>query len=279
MIFFLTSAGVASVLALSLVGCASTLPPPKESFRERHEKALAMFAERCKNAGEFIHRTEDNVKGVYILKQRRTGMNYGDQFALDDPYGRDFVGEGYYIGLLRGNYQANTVSGPRSPPPPLGYEFVDVTDAADGARYRYTGSIHTEERTSTANGQRFTVRQFITQKVVAPEPPPRYGITYDDISTHEEREYWIAGSSLKIVDRTTNEVVAERIGYMVDVSQGSQAGGRSPWLFAADHACLAFANPQASSGQGTVGQRRQTQRFVERVLRPTVPEPQGGNLP
>lgn len=50
------------------------------------------------------------------------------------------------------------------------------------------------------------------------------GSTFDDISTHAEREYGIAGSSLRVIDLETKEVLAERVGYMVDMAQGSRAG-------------------------------------------------------
>jgi hypothetical protein len=263
------------VLVLALVGCASNLQPPKESLRARKEKALGMFAERCKKAGEFIHRTVDNVNGVYILRRRPPGINYGNQFALDDPYGRDLLGDGYFIGLLRGSYQSGFTSRANAPRFPLGYQFVDVVDLVDGVRYRYTGWIDDDERVAK-DGTKFTWTQFLTKKVVAPEPPPRYGVTYDDISTYEEREYWIAGGSLKVVDLMTSEVIAERIGYMVDVQQGNKDGGRSPWLFAADHACPAFPSPPTRPGAGAAGQGRQTQRFLEKVLKPTEPSQPAG---
>jgi hypothetical protein len=93
----------------------------------------------------------------------------------------------------------------------------------------------------------------------------------DDISTREEREYWIAGSSLKVIDLQTNEVIAERIGYMVDWAQGSQAGGRSPWLFAADNACPDFNRNRLRRvpGPGFSAQAGQTIDFVDQVLKPS----------
>ncbi|MBK6638461.1 MAG: hypothetical protein IPG34_12860 [Rhodocyclaceae bacterium] len=57
--------------------------------------------------------------------------------------------------------------------------------------------------------------------------------------------------------------MAERIGYMMDGGQGNNSGGRKPWLSAADNACPEFA-PQ----HGFTAQRRQTQAFVESVLKP-----------
>ena len=79
-------------------------------------------------------------------------------------------------------------------------------------------------------------------------------------------ENWIAGSSLKVIDLKTNEVIAERIGYMYDWAQGSREGFRSPWLMAADNACPAFGR---SDVKATTAQIGQTVRFVEKVLHPT----------
>jgi site-specific recombinase len=116
---------------------------------------------------------------------------------------------------------------------------------------------------------KFTTNEYVVDRQVANTPAPRFGVTYDDISTREEREYWIAGSSLKVIDLETKEVIAERIGYMVDVFQGSKAGARSPWLLAADHACPSFQrNSVRPPVHSSVSQLRQTQRFVEKVLRP-----------
>lgn len=114
-------------------------------------------------------------------------------------------------------------------------------------------------------------RAFMLDKAPTIGPRPRYGVTYDDISTHEEREYWIAGSSLRVIDLQTNEVIAERIGYMVDWAQGSQAGARSPWLFAADNACPDFNrnNVRRVPGPGFSAQAGQTIDFVEKVLKPS----------
>ena len=113
------------------------------------------------------------------------------------------------------------------------------------------------------------IYDYVLQKA-PPSPLPRYGVTWDDISTREEREYWIAGSSLKVIDLQTNKLIAERVGYMVDWAQGSKAGNRSPWLFAADTACPSFRfipnAPRVSpDSHWQIGQ---TYRFVSKVLKP-----------
>lgn len=268
---------------LTLLGLANGVAAG-ESPQERLAKAEAMFQERCKTAGEKIYRTVENVEGIFLLKLRPDGINYGSQFSMDDPYGRDLGGDGYIQAFIRGSYQANT-RGPYAPgsPPRLGYFYVEAIDLKDGNRYRYTGSVDVVGRqdSSSFNNQvelkrnpnyDLNIYAFVLKKAVATGAPPRYGVTYDDISTHNEREYWIAGSSLKVIDLKTNEVIAERIGYMMDRRQGDRTGNRSPWLFAADNACPSFQrNPLLPllSGQGAAAQRHQTQDFVEKVLKPT----------
>jgi hypothetical protein len=246
----------------------------RKPTRERQQVAMTMFAERCKKAGEFVHRTVNDVAGIFLLKVRPDRVNYANQFELDDPYGLDLLGDGYIQSFLRGSYRAGT-SGtpfPGSPSPPVGYLFVDAVDPKDGIRYRYTGSLREVERVSSivggGSGKKFKTTAYVLDKVPSPAMP-RYGLVYEDISTREEREYWIAGSSLRVIDLVSNEVIAERIGYMVDVGQGSRAGARSPWLFALDHACPSlWTNPNHGSGPAFAASQYRAARFAERVLKP-----------
>lgn len=265
-------------LPILLAACSPSSSPRKtpaqEAADKRHQKAVELFSERCKTAGEKIHRTVDNVEGVFLMKLRPEKDNFSDQFALTDPYGRSYdgIGEPYgnhgYIGsfLWARNAQGHLVeqeSGARS-----GYHYVELTDPQDGTRYRYTGGMKAWAKMDVnapnvqlelkANpNMDLNVYRFTLEKTLSAGPQLRYGVTYDDISTREEREYWIAGSSLKVINLKTNEVIAERIGYMMDPGQGSlgRGSGRSPWLIAAKHAC-----PQL------LDQSSQTRDFVEKVL-------------
>jgi hypothetical protein len=183
---------------------------------------------------------------------------------MDDSYGRDLEGEGYIESFIRGEFQATHTGVMRlGSPQYIGYLYVDALNPADGKRYRYTGRIEEPWQRDKSYLKGYT--RFVLDKVPALSPAPRYGVTYDDISTREERDYWIAGSSLKVIDLKTNEVMAERIGYMMDRGQGSSSGGRSPWLFAADHACPVF-----STHHGSTVQPYQTLVFVEKVLKPKM---------
>ena len=235
-----------------------------EDAKARLAKAEAMFQERCRKSGEFIHRTAEDVAGILIMKVRTGEINRGDQYKMDDPYGWDLRGEGYIESFVRGGFQANTIgTGRPGSPQYIGYLYVDTLDANDGKRWRHTGRIDQPWLRDKRYGE--WVREFVLNKVLAPDPAPRYGVTYDDISTREERDYWIAGSSLKVIDLKTNEVMAERVGYMMDRGQGNTSGGRSPWLIAADHACPVF-----SDYHGSTVQPYQTLVFVEKVLKPRM---------
>ncbi len=256
----------------------------KEDPKTRLAKAEAMFAERCKKAGVFIHRTAENVEGIFLMKLRPKEINYGDQYRLDDPYGRDIGGDGFIMTFLQG-YETRQAEFAAGAPRRYGYSYVAAIDEKDGKRYRYTGSMKVVGRKNPntpnhkielARNPNFDLNNyaFVLDKVPATDTSPRYGVTYDDISTREERDYWIAGSSLKVIDLKTNEVMAERIGYMMDRGQGNNSGGRAPWLLAADTACPDFwrntklARPRPMNGASL--QAHQTEDFVESILKPAL---------
>ena len=206
------------LLAACVSQSAAQDHPTAEERRTRLQKAEAMFQERCKRSGEFIKRTVDNVEGIYLLKLRPNGINRGDQFAMDDPYGHDSGGE-TYIKIFFAEFYRTPSNPPAGWMPRRGYRYVEAIDPKGGNRYRYTG--RTEEPWQYDKHYLKGYTRFVLDKAPAPGAAPRYGVTYDDISTREEREYWIAGSSLKVIDLKSNEVIAERIGYIMDRGQGS----------------------------------------------------------
>jgi hypothetical protein len=261
---------IAAVFATTaLLGCSATAQK-QQDLSERQKIAMAMFQERCKKAGEFVYRTVGNVEGIYLQKIRTT-TNFNDQFRLDDPYGHDSTNDEYLMNFLRGFHHQGPTTATQGVgfPPRKGYLYVEAVDPKDDRRYRYTGHLEEPWQTNKAYLKGYT--RFVLHKVLAPSAAPRYGVTFNDISTHEEREYWVAGSSLKVVDLQTNEVIGERIGYMVDWAQGSTTGGRSPWLFAADNACPDFNRNRVRRVPGPAfsAQAGQTLDFVEKVLTPS----------
>ena len=143
------------------------------------------------------------------------------------------------------------------------YQYVEAINPKDGKRYTYNGRLYEPWQYNKHYSKGYV--KFVVEKKPAHGSAPKYGVTYEDISTHEDKDYWIAGSSLKVIDTQTGEVLAERIGYMFDPAQGSKAGGRSPWLLAANHSCPAFGESHASSSQP-----HQAKKFVEKTLKPIL---------
>ncbi|SMC23203.1 hypothetical protein SAMN02745857_01578 [Andreprevotia lacus DSM 23236] len=244
---------LALLFLVVMQGCATERPDPN---KKKRDEAIALYEKHCQQAGEKIYRTVDHVQGLLLFKSRPKKTNFQDQFVLDDPYGHDTGGDGYILTFLRKNENGHLRYEPG------GYGYIDVIDPNDGLRYRYTAYLDQPWLRDKKYAE--WVRDFSLHKVLAPNAPlPRYGVTYDDISTHEDREHWIAGSSLKVIDLQTHEVMAERIGYMVDLGMGSLNGGRSPWLIAASQACPSFPT---IPGTRHPEQQLQTRHFVEKVL-------------
>lgn len=273
--WWMKGACAAAVLAAFIVPIATRVTEQRQEIdaaQSRLADAMTRFEMRCKNAGEKISRTVDGVEGVVWMRWRNETLNFAKQYELDDPYGQDCIGEGCIKELLRIGkgiklQTANAKLHER------GYLFVETRDPRDGRLYRYTGQMkpiwkpEAIEKYRRETGRelgpdnyRFTLEREPIESYTA-----RYGITWEDISTSDDRDYWIAGGSLKVVDLRSNEVVAERIGYMVDRGQGSTAGERSPWSFARDNACPALVDP---AGEPTrVGF---TKRFAWLVLQPSL---------
>lgn len=146
-------ASLVAVIA-TLAGCAtrSTPNPRQAELTSRQQAARAMFAERCKRAGEFIHRTVEGVEGIYLPKVRPENPNYEDQFALTDPYGEDLSGRGYLGSFLRGFFVHHSGGGipiAGGAPQLVGYEYVE-TKAEDGIEHRYTGRLEEPWQTNKA---------------------------------------------------------------------------------------------------------------------------------
>ncbi len=253
-----------------------------EAFQARRHlnMAVTLFQERCKSAGEKISRTVENVDGIVWMKWREpysNADNFADQFKLNDPYGRDCGAEDCIANLLRVTAGA-TLNPEEAKRHGAGYRFVETVDPRDGQRYRYTASLeqgwnpeaidrYKKEKGGDLPSYSY---QFKVGRVPIEKYSAGYGVTWDDISTREDREHWIAGGSMKVIDLQSNEVIAERVGYMVDQGQGSQAGFRSPWLYAVQTACPEFPHEPNNSRRGRT--LHEIPNFIASALHPTKGE-------
>ena len=218
--------------------------------KQRYKKAKALFDERCKTAGEKIYRTVEGVEGVLIAKRRPERNQSTDQFELNDPYGEDATGDAFAGTMLWGRDEQGHVLANVNVQ--FGYKYVVIKNV---------DSTFSQFVLSKAVTPEFPERM---QKVDLKKPLPRYAVSYEDISTTLDRQNWVAGSKLSIVDLTTNEVLGERIGWMFDRGLGDRTGERSPWRFAAYNACPKFPLLHGQYPM-QVGQAR---NFTEKVLKP-----------
>lgn len=234
----------------------------------RSAKAKQLFEQRCASAGERIVEKVENVDGIFLMRIRGAKANFSKQYLLDDPYGDDLGGSAYIQSFLKVNFDLDDAYRHLAVGPAklakrrqVGYEFVDALDPESGRRYRYTGFIEQPGKTNPNFSLNYYRVILVAKEAEAARP--RYGVTFEDISTPLDRDYWIAGSSLKVIDLKENRVIAERVGYMYDPGQGNTSGGRSPWMMAASYACPAF--PGSTPHIHRLGQ---SERFVEKVLVP-----------
>jgi hypothetical protein len=248
-------------------------------YRLRLAEATALFEARCRSAGETRKRIVEGVDGVVWMKWRakRGPGHYRDQFSITEPYGTDCSEEECIDQLLKLENQGNRFV-QEAARRKNRYRFVETTDPADGLKYRYVGSMSVSPSWTAAGieahrkqtGQDVPDYSYLfkSRRERIDRFSARYGITWDDISTREDREHWIAGGALRVVDLQGNEVIAERIGYMMDRGLGDESGSRQPWGYAEQDACPQF--PQIGAHDP---RRRRTYNessdFVTSVLRPS----------
>jgi ApaG protein len=188
-------------------------------------RVQAEFQKHCKTAGEFIHQTASNVDGVLFSSKS------GDikRFFYDDE--KEF----------------------------LSYRYIDKLDYHDGMRYRHTGRLKFYENGRKGSGQ--WRDSFYLDKAPAPEPAPRYGVIYDD---HRDED-GITRVSLKVIDSSTNEVMAEKIVYKLNYS----APGKT-----INDVCPKFSPPTRVIGKTTyliLPLRSPEKDFIKEVLKPSPP--------
>lgn len=181
-------------------------------------EAWAHFKRLCdEKSGEKIYKTYTGVKSVLVVKPLppATDKDHFDQFWYGDPYSASATS-------MRVDNAAGKLVYPNAPVAMnkigKGFDFVDsyVHQHKEGEKQLVRYYYHADKR------------DYARQPVL--EPVSRFGIAWEDISTPEDRKYWVAGSLLSVIDLTDNSIVAERIGFFIEAGFGSRAGQRRPWL-------------------------------------------------
>ena len=187
-------------------------PVPDDSGYKPGMTSEQYFDHLCKTeAGEFIHKTVENVEGLYMMRPRKSATDYELEhlYALEDPYGHtsddDMPGvQDSYVQPVQGKYQFLEI--------PLKSKDVS-NDATKYQRYYRDEKANPGKKYQTMiNGQGVFVPYIVTDAKV-PMLKSRYGYTWRGITRPHDRELGIAGGELIILDRETNEVLAVRRGF------------------------------------------------------------------
>lgn len=228
----------------------------RSAFNKRYDAAAARFAERCKVAGDKIVRTVDNVEGILILKMRTT-KDFGnghEQYAPSAAFYRESADEWYLKSFLWSEERLEGKRGRlydrRTNPDFPGYAYVEYVEPADNKRYRYHLVEKQDAHQSSGSPRR------VLERELAVGPQPRYGVTFVDLVDPEDREHWISGSVVKVVDLQTNEEVARHTRFAFDRGLGASGGGRQAWAYASF--CPVLGPLYAAH----------TRHFVDQVLKP-----------
>ncbi|MBF9263950.1 hypothetical protein [Paracidovorax cattleyae] len=193
--------------------------------KERYQKALALFQERCKTAEETIYQTAGGVRNILLLNVRsdRVDKDYFDANWADAALPNQFGGKEYVLGFLKswrierfqgnGSKKADDKSRDLDSYSYHGYDSVDIKQA-DGVLYRY----------------RLKDDQLV--KTPMQGDVARYSVSHENISDPVGREYWIAGTTVIITDTKNDRVMAKKTWYSFERGLGNRSGERMPWLFA-----------------------------------------------
>jgi len=82
-----------------------------------------------------------------------------------------------------------------------------------------------------------------------------------DIVDAANRDLWIAGTVIRMVDRQTGELLADYTEYAMDPGMGSGEGGRSPWIHAGSQGHTRCPRTEWMTNS-------HTRYIVDRVLKP-----------
>lgn len=257
------------VLAVAVLSLASIIPLQQkqveqkqqvqvDEFKQRYDKAKAVFDEKCKGAGEKIYKTVDNLEGVLLLNIRQAAEHKHPNWPdAGHPY--EYGGDSYVESFLSFEYETQYLDPKKKMPAGMrgqlyfykadrgslmmnGFEFVDVKQA-DGKVLRY-------QREGAGENSRLINKQVLAK-------PARYAVAIENSLDPEERKHWVAGTKVIVKDTKTGEILAERQAYAFEPGLGSTVGFRTPWLEA-----VMCPQPQSAT------QRTMTRFFVDQVIKP-----------
>ncbi len=194
----------------------------RRKSKEQLDMGYSIFHERCKNSGIKIYQTAEDVEGILLLKVRPGGRKrrtsdpmWEDAASLGQGSGQDSIQQFLtykYMNLDGSIRQLSYVKNEREGVViENGYQYVDVKQE-DGSYLRYSDGLD--------DSSDMTI-------VPSPKKLARYAVTYENEVNPEDRKYWVAGTTVKIIDMQTEQLMAEKVVYAFAPEQGK--GPHTPW--------------------------------------------------
>ena len=195
--------------------------PIKEAAEKRYNEAKAVFDEQCKKAGEKIYRTVDNVDGVMLIKiawknEKREFDPMWEEAAMNSISTYPHTAKKYIDTFLSYDVDYN-VPEQKYHYWTNGYKFVDVLKKNDNSNI--------DENTVTRYTRVEPIKDSELNREFQPVNPARYAVTYENNVDPELRKHWVAGTTFKIIDRQTDELLAEKTFFAF----GNGYNGNAPW--------------------------------------------------
>jgi hypothetical protein len=253
---------IGALIAALWLGTAHAYDPSnRQEYLAKIAEAKAYYENKCATvAGEKIYKTVPNVEGVLLMKVRptRTDKELSDPNWPGAAFAREASGDSYIMSFL-GYEQATSAQGkwlpitrehrgyinedynPKNISNLPGYRWVDVVDEKDGKRYRYTltkkvvGRLDPSSPNVQVDLRRnpnmdLNVYRTVLDRQSAPDPAPRYGVTFEDYVKPEERQMWVASGTVKVIDLKTKEVLGELVRYAMSYVHIASSRNTGPWL-------------------------------------------------
>ena len=205
-----------------------------EARQKEYLESKAIFEERCKNAGEKIYQTAENVEGITLLNvpkespqgARNDPMWEGAVFSWgssEKEYVREFlfweIRDDDSPGFLTSvdprpsaretqiklwGYPTNMSKHKKAY---RGYRYADVQQKDNRfLRYRFPDD---KDRKNTDT--------LLVQPI---ERPSRYALEYKPIVDPADRKHWVAGVTVNVYDLQTHTLMATKTWYALNPSQG-----------------------------------------------------------
>jgi len=223
----------------------------RAEYKKTYPPAYALFKARCMMAGEKIYKTVENVEGILLLNLRRAGRyDYRNPYWPDAGLPREHTGDNYIRDFLDLEHRTTLQSVRHFSPQMdlnrdikfLGYSYVDVMEGEKFVRYRYKEKGHGE-----------LLRESISSAELA-----RYGVSFTNDVIPEDREHWVAGTTVTILDTLHQEILAEKTWYSFAITRAIEPNDMHSWSEA--RVCPEIPRSEEVS--------HQTRKFVDQVLKP-----------